>query len=402
MAKIEFSDYIAGSLADERKGFDSETLKRGLAYAPSSARLHARVARAEMLGADWNVEETENHALIASRRSPWDYNNRLLLASIRESRGDRAGAELAARDALALAPNNAEVNWYLANVLLREGKSEALPALRAAATLNPAYFRMAMDTLWRASGGNPRVLEAAVPDTVESKLDLIGFFLSHDTADEAASVFASIDPRVARTLKGTPDFLNGLIEKGRYETARELWHQVKAGDSSVGDGSLVSNGGFETDLEAGLSQFDWSLQDSQFARITIDPDVAHGGSRSLSVEFLGRDTTRLDGEIRQLTLVEPGKRYRLEFYCRTSGLETTEPAQVVVEDRSTRSVVGASDAIALGSSDWRRYAAEFTAPPNVHAVYLTVRRVPQFSYDKPSRGRIWIDDLAITEAGAAK
>jgi hypothetical protein len=33
---------------------------------------------------------------------------------------------------------------------------------------------------------------------------------------------------------------------------------------------------------------------------------------------------------------------------------------------------------------------------------VTVRRLPKFSYDEPSRGTIWLDDFTLTEAGGGK
>ena len=56
--------------------------------------------------------------------------------------------------------------------------------------------------------------------------------------------------------------------------------------------------------------------------------------------------------------------------------------------------------IAAGTNDWTLLSVDFTVPTTFPPTALvTVKRIPQFSYDKPARGAIWFDDFTVVEAG---
>jgi hypothetical protein len=40
---------------------------------------------------------------------------------------------------------------------------------------------------------------------------------------------------------------------------------------------------------------------------------------------------------------------------------------------------------------------EFVAPADWGALLLTIKRIPKFSYDDPTRGTLWLDDFSLTE-----
>jgi hypothetical protein len=130
--------------------------------------------------------------------------------------------------------------------------------------------------------------------------------------------------------------------------------------------------------------------------------VAHSGGRSLKIEFAGRDTTTLNDEIRQLVVVQPGAHYRIECYIKSDNLVTPEGPRVVVTDRIGTWIV-ASDALAAGSSDWKRLSFTFATPTvgdAASAVYISVKRKPKYAYDDPTKGTVWLDDFKmILEAG---
>jgi hypothetical protein len=155
------------------------------------------------------------------------------------------------------------------------------------------------------------------------------------------------------------------------------------------------------DLLKNFAQFDWLFGRSEYARLTIDAAVAHSGSRSLKIEFAGRDTTQLDNEIKQLVPVRPGARYTLECYAKTSELETPEGPRVVVANSASPAWIAASEPVSRGSGDWQRLAVDFVAPLSVSggmsAVFISIKRKPKFSYDEPTRGTVWFDDFSLKE-----
>jgi len=53
--------------------------------------------------------------------------------------------------------------------------------------------------------------------------------------------------------------------------------------------------------------------------------------------------------------------------------------------------------IEAGSYDWRPLSMDFVAPANAHAVIVTIKQTPQFSYVEPTSGSVWFDDFVLTE-----
>ena len=401
LASWMWSSFVAGLLADERVAVTKDWLDRGKGYAPNSALVKARLARAEMVEEERDLEVVRSHAVDAINISPWDFNHRLLLASIEEARGDRAAAESSLREAVSLAPNNTEVHWRLANSLFRQGKyRESLAQFRLVTNSNRLYLPAALDMMWRASNGNLAAVEAVTPPDARSRLALSEYLLGHSRVSEAARVFDSID-RTARLTAGESEaFINRLITMGEFEMARALWINIVGGKEELDGGyrATVWNGSFESGPSPRLAQFDWATSSSNFAAIAIESG-GRSGSRALKIDFLGRDTTRLDGEVKQIVLVRPAARYRLTFYAKTEGLITTEGPRVVLEDKRTGAAVAQSEPIAAGTADWQMRSVDFVAPAGAGALVITVKRIPRFSYDDPMRGTLWLDDFALNEQG---
>src|SRR5262249_37813391 len=260
---------------------------------------------------------------------PYDYRLRVVLASVRESQRDLAGAEKALRDSASLAPSNIDVRWRLANLLLRAGKiADALTEFRIAVTGDQSLMPMTFDLVWSVTGGGLSCLRSVTPSGAEAGISLARFLLNRGQAFEAVRIFEGIDPEARRLTPGSSDFIEAIIKRGEARLARGLWIKLVGGDSELAAGAtddlIIWNGSLESDPIPGLAQFDWNLGESPYAAISIDSRSAHQGSRSIRIDFAGRDTTRLDGEVKQFVVFSPGKHYRLEYYVRTRDLVTTE------------------------------------------------------------------------------
>ncbi|HZM86968.1 MAG TPA: tetratricopeptide repeat protein [Blastocatellia bacterium] len=390
---------IVGLLTDVRTSPARELLQTGVDYVPNSARVLARLADAEMREPGRDLLRIEARAEHAVQVSPWDYRQRMLLASIEEAKGDRAAAERSLREAVALAPNHTQVHWRLANLLLRQARLEqSVEHFAKATAANPSLLPSTLDLVWRVSGGKLTVMQAIAAGDPKSAFALAKFLLNQSRVPEAIKVFEDIDRDSRLTSPESAAFVNTLIANNRFEEARQVWLGIVAGDKqSEGIAPRISNGGFEFDVIKGFEQFDWTIARNEYAVASVDSGVARTGSRSLRIDFLGRDTTRLDGQVRQMILVSPGVRFRLECYVKTENLVSPEGPRVVVTDVTSSTEIASSDPIAPGSGDWRRVEFEFTAPPNARGVVVTIKRVPKFSFDQPTRGAVWFDDFLLTE-----
>lgn len=391
MMPLVISDFVVGTLTDER--IELELDREGLAAAAKyfrSSRLEARLAMAEFDAR--NFAEAERRAARAVEMSPRNYEYRVLLASIKEAAGDRSAAERELLAALELAPSNVDVRWRLANLLLRSGKlNQSLEHFRAATSKNPQLLPATLDLVWQVSGGDAGAVKAVVGEDPEARLSLAEFLLDKSRAADGVEVFKSV-PRESRLASAkSSSFLSALIKAGQPELARDLWIELKGGGGS----DAIWNGGFESSVAGNLNHFDWRLDQSKFARTSIDPRVAHSGARSLRIDFLGLDTTRLDGEVTQLVILRPGARYALECYFKTEKLVTPEGPRVEVREFESGSPIASSEPLPAGSSDWQRLEMEFVATRS--AALVSIVRRPKFSYDDPTKGTIWFDDFKLTE-----
>jgi len=330
---IIVSRFVIGTLADERLAVTRGMLEYPVQYFSSSARLNARLAAAELADAGADSSSALLHAQRAVELSPYDYRFRLTLASIQEANGDRQAAETSLEAARDLAPQHWNVHYRLGNLLLREGKlDQSLGELRSAVAANSNVLPGTLDLVWRASHEDVNAVRSIAESSSKTKLTLAQFLLKNSHVAEAADVFASIDreDRLASAADSSA-FLNALIAAGKFDTARQLWSEL----TGAGQSTLVNNGGFESDISKNFAQFDWSFSRTEYARFALDTNVAHGGSRSLRIEFTGQDTTRLDNEVKQLVSIRPGARYRLECYFKTNKLDTPEGPRVVVSDAAS-------------------------------------------------------------------
>ncbi len=392
------SRFIVGTLSDDRFVYGRESLVVPLEYFPNSARLNAKLAEAELLESDRDLARAEQLALRAVSLSPFNYRYQLTLASIKEAQGDRPTAEDALRAALALAPNDRNVHWRLANVLLRQGKLAAsVDEFRIVTDADIHFLPVTLDLVWRASRGSVEAVEAVAGTGAQARLPLAQFLVRQSKFVEAANVFRSIDRNARLASMESAGLLNSLVAADNLALARDLWASLIAeGDASA---QLVWNGGFESDILKNFSQFDWTLGRSEYARLTIDTSRPRSGARSLKIEFLGRDTTELKDEIRQLVIVRPGARYRVECYVKSENLVTPDGPRLVVTDRGSN-WIAQSDPVAAGSNDWKLLSVEFVAPKAVgdsSAVYISMKRKSKYGYDEPTRGSIWLDDFAMKE-----
>jgi tetratricopeptide (TPR) repeat protein len=393
-----FSRFVIGTLADDRFVLDREWLIAGTRYLPNSPRLNARLAEVELFADAPDLSRAERAAARAAELSPYDFRWRLILASVKEAEGDRAAAEAALREALRLAPNDRGVHYRLANVLLRQGKlALAIDEFRVAVEKNPEMLPGTLDLLWQVSRGNVEAVETVAGNDPKRRLQVAQFLLRQSRVTEATTIFRGIERPMRLASLESAQLLNALIGANNLAIAHELWLSMVSEPGAAG--SLIYNGSFEADILKNFSQFDWTFGRSEYARLSIDRASAHSGERSLKIEFAGRDTTTLGDEIRQLVVVRPGARYRIECYIKSDSLVTPVGPRVVVTDRGG-TWVASSDAVAEGRSDWTRLAFDFVAPSVAEAasaVYVSVKRRPKFSYDNPTKGTVWLDDFTMKE-----
>lgn len=396
---VLYFHFLVRALADPRTTFDQQALSLAAQHLPASARVKLRLAEAAADNADASALQ---YAAQAVNLNPWNYQAWRALAMAQETSGDE-NAEQSLRTAARLAPHHAEVNWQLANLLLRRGQlRESLAPFRVAVESNKELLPTVYDLLWQAAGGALDPLKAMAGSDAEAQLTLAQFLTEQGRAAEAVNVFRESEPRARLASPRTAGFIASLINAGQYEMARTLWLESVSAQFELATRAheLVWNGSYELDPLPSLDHFDWKIKPSEYARIGVERGAAHSGERALKLAFIGRDTTRLDGEVRQLVALRPGVSYRLEGYAQAVDLLTSEGPRLAI--LSAQGLIAASPPVAGGTTDWQHLTVDFTAPAEGAANYIAIVRTPRFSYDAPTRGVVWFDDLRLLEQARSK
>jgi hypothetical protein len=309
------------------------------------------------------------------------------------------------RAALALAPYHLRVRWRLANLLIRAGKLEqAITEFHIVNAGTATYLSETMDLVWQASDGSVAAVESAMvdrssdnpPAQTAAKLALARFFVQQSQFEPAADIFRSLDTRQRLDSPVTQGLLDDLIMAGQVGLAAQLWTELLSPEAQP-NRPLIWNGGFETTIRKGLTQFDWNLSQGKYARISLATNIAHTGRRALEITYLGIDTTQLENEIRQLIPARPGARYRLDAYVKAEDLVAPDAPQIAIVSFDSNKIIATSTPVETGSHDWQLLTIEFVSPPDSKAIFVTIKQKPQFSYVKPTRGTVWFDDFTLQQ-----
>ena len=392
--------FVTEVAANPRLPVSLRVIEATAAYFPNSAPVQARLAARLVEG---EMEAAQSHEALAARAlyhasravklAPANYEYRVLLSAAAELQGNGEAAEAALREALELAPNNANLRWQMANLFLRLGKlEESLGEFRAVAAADPSRLLNTLGLMWQASAGNVETLNRMVGSEPGARLTLAHFLVGQAQFEAAAGVFRSAGRESRLRAPESGRVLDALLEAGQWEWAGKLWRETLAHES---EWALLWNGGFELPIRKGLAQLDWNLKPNDYARFGITNGQARTGQHALKLAYLGVEATRLDGEAQQLILVRPGASYRLECFVRAEDLIATDGPQVAILRPDTRAVIAASPVVSPGSHDWRPLAVYFIAPADTPAVLVTIKQTPRYSFVEPSQGLVWFDDFSL-------
>ena len=108
------------------------------------------------------------------------------------------------------------------------------------------------------------------------------------------------------------------------------------------------------------------------------------------------------GHVSQVMPVTAGRRYRLTAMARTDRLTSLSGPRLRVEALRSCPGLAAADGEELrGSRPWSPLTVEFATPPECAAVRVLVRRPSTTRLDRDLRGRLWLDEVRLTDLGPA-
>ena len=302
--------------------------------------------------------------------------------------------------AIKTAPYYAQTHWQLGNLLLRKGRrEEAFAELRQAVNSDSTLMPNAVDLAWGAFNGEVQSIEKNLqPKTPRALLALSIVFARHEAFDDAMRLFRLAADPSDETRHERETLLAELMNAKRYYEARQVWTVDRKGDAASRPNGIgtITNGGFEQGLSFTEANFGWRLNPEKPAvSISVDAHEPFTDASSLQIRWEGKSSPSVYTAI-QLVLVEPNKRYRLNFAARTNDLVTGGvPEVAVLDDFEGQSLT--SVPIPQGTTGWKNYNLEFSTPTKAHSVLVVIRRRACQSMPCPAFGTVWFDTFAVQE-----
>jgi hypothetical protein len=388
--------YFAATIASNTDSKEVADFAVGLAPGDpqahfTSAALSGRIFAPEELAK--SLAQYEQAVALA----PNDYRLWLALGNARERAGNQAGAELALRKALELAPNYSLVKWTLGNILLRQGKTnEGFAEIRNAAQSDQSFINPAIVTAWQISDGDLAQVRQFVGDSQQTNFALTIFLAKQKRFDEALEIWNALPAEEKKTtFKETGEQLyTEMLAAKKYRAALQIRSQIGGLQTAQPVTGQVVNGSFEEEVNTkGAGIFDWQIADGIKPQIGFDDATKRSGNRSLVVIFNSTDGKDFR-QISQTVAVETGKTYKFEAFYK-SELKTSAALVWEIVDATDGKVLATTGATAP-NTDWTNLKAEFTAA-NTEAVTLRLAREACKSSICPITGKVWFDDFLISQ-----
>jgi tetratricopeptide (TPR) repeat protein len=368
--------------------------KKAIQLSPKDADAH--VASAGMLSLARAPEQSLVELEQAVALRPSDYRLWSELGLVRDQVGDTAGALRAFDEAIARAPYYSQPRWNRGNVLLRSKQYDAgFKDLSQAAQSNPELIPSLIDLAWGLSRGDVTLTE-----------QLVGL-----RGDRMRIAFAELLARQGRAQEAVAQFVQAtdvsdavkiqLIEvlsaRGAFKQAFDIW-KISHGFRPEAEqaGPSIYDGGFEGPLSFGERGFGWRVpRDLPGTSISLDSSLPHTGAKSLRIDLNGIANA---GWLSQLVLLEPSRRYRINFASRSQDIVTGGLPFLVVTDASDAGKqLGQSPPLAKDTTDWHVYSIEFTTAEKTSAVLLGVQRENCTTSPCPIFGSLSLDSFSVEQ-----
>jgi tetratricopeptide (TPR) repeat protein len=368
---IWFSIVLARADAYFRRA-TPEMVERAVEIAPRNTEyLALRALQLDYEGAD-STALTEKIAMLNPEASA----PRIKLGLAAEIRGDSAGAERWLLDA-ARVDGQFEARWTLANFYFRAGRNDEFWRwMRTALERSYGDRAPAFELCWRVSADAEEILRRAIPE----RREVLGAYLIYllHTQKEAAIT------AVARRLAAYHDaadvpLLYGACDQllaARNAAAVDVWMLTQPAPNGIFNGDFAS-----VPLNHG---FDWRVMESPgVTHVNLDAPAGHrivlNGQQPEACPLL-EQTLRLHA----------GKRYRMQWEARTSGMRSPSGLEWVADRQGT-----ALPHMLQPSADWKADEMIFTAPQIFERVELIYQRPVG---ETRAEGNVELRRIRVTEA----
>ncbi|MCS7079455.1 MAG: tetratricopeptide repeat protein [Chloracidobacterium sp.] len=350
-------------------------LEQAAARAPSNPRLWSTLGAAclfDPLHLDYQA--SERHLRRALTLAPYDARLWGMLGDTLAISGKVDEAERVLRRAHELAPNHFISQWRLANALIRVGKlDEAVPYARGALRSNPGQAILMLDLGWRVSGGDRRFVEALLPPGMLGiEYQYLRLLLTYQRIEDAVARWREVLREQDADRVWTNAFLQDLLTAQAYEPAWRVWAAVPERQALGLKRTEVYDGGFRQPV-AKAPIFEWRFrQNEEGVRLARDQRIEkpfEGNALQIAYDSPSPTLTHA-----QQLLVPPPGDYRLSYFVRSENLVTAAPPCVELTSPRRRDWRIRSAPNLRGTQPWRQVQVDFTIPPDLGAVELSIMR----------------------------
>ena len=331
--------YIGNTLAEYFSPTEStlDVANMAASMAPNDPLTHWRIAQVtqKKLPLDQQGPAIAEYEKAVSL-SPYDYRFWMSLGTAHEQSGDPVKAELALKQAVALAPSYAYPHWYLGNLYLRNGRyNEAFAELRRAAEADQDLLPQLFNLSWEIYSSDPEALRNSVGQNSEMRAKFALYLLTQKRFEDGMRLWNVLTSEEKKANKETAEsIVTTLKTESRFHDALNVWNDVASEKFRPEVGSIF-DGSFEEPINyTSDTVFGWQVKSAPQMQIAIDPKKSHSGSRSLRLFFQVRANLE-NINVSQLVPVQPGSEYDFECYVATDKLETGSAPQVQILDANT-------------------------------------------------------------------
>jgi hypothetical protein len=354
------------------------------------------------LGRYWQfdpVEADTDRAIRAYRTSlglnPLSTDTWLDLASAFETEGQIDAARKAFLEAKHLYPVSSQVLWSYGNFLLRQHELEsAFAEFHLAIEENPQLAAEAVRICRHVEPDFDQILYRVLPPKADAYLNAMWELTEEADTTDALKVWSKLfvlHPKLHS--REVIQFVDGLLRGQQTSDAARVWGQAvtlmdlpKMDDPA---GSLIWDGGFETDVTGG--GLAWRFGPHQSPVISYDRNVMHSGLRALRLDF---DQKNISGfvDVCQLVVVEPKTAYEFTAWLRTKDMaegggiffRLAMPGSQVSPVFETTKL--------FGTSEWTKVSMPWTSPDESRLAQVCLAQLR--AYDK-RHGTAWVDDVSL-------
>jgi hypothetical protein len=299
--------------------------------------------------------------------------------------------------ALLVFPTGYRGRWIVGNLLLQQGAPEkALPHFSYILAHYPDESRSIYD-LWEVvAKDSDFILEKLIPKDYLSLHQYLTYLYEEREKEKAQKVWKRIESLGYQPdWKDTIRHIEFLIPQGEFKEAFQVWRTKATAEGILlpADGNLINNPGFEIEKSLG-SGFDWTINQTSGAEVSIDHSVAFEGKSSLKIRFDGREDIDFH-DVYQWIPWKPHTDYQLKVNMKTEGVMTQSGPRMEVSGIDSV-LYGVSESL-TGDNDWKELRIAFQTPAQSQGGLLRVRRQRTKNSDRSISGTVWIDHVRLFE-----